>query len=149
MLPVPQPPQNNWCVSPQRPAPDHIIYEVVTPFLWYEVKVPYETHHMATYERRDPTTNELINEITLYPDGILAVGVGFSWNGPTATPSFDAMMRGSAAHDAIYEMFGPLGTLQTGMTSTIYKQQADDMLVRMFEEDGVSCPTRAVASAGG
>lgn len=129
--------------------------------MWFETTRVYKTQTGIIppnkvdvhYKRKDPA-GKVIYTTTLTATGELIVEVNFGWNGPTFVPNFDCMMRGSAAHDAIYIMFceaepfpgHPSGHAQTGMTEKVYKPQADAMLTRMFHEDG--CSDAACFTAG-
>lgn len=72
--------------------------------------------------------------IELAPDGQLTVKEGFLWDGPTGAWRERRFMRGSLAHDALYELMR-MGRLEpTGA----HRKAADRLLETMLDEDGLT-----------
>jgi len=71
--------------------------------------------------------------ITLALDGTLTIREGYAWDGPSG-PTVDSscFMRGSLAHDAIYQL------IREGALDASWKDTADRMLQRMCREDGMT-----------
>ena len=79
-------------------------------------------------------TGDYIEEgfIELTPDGTLILKVGFAWDGPSGpTIDTDDFMRGSAAHDALYEL------IRKGLLDKSWKRAADVLLIQLCSEDGM------------
>lgn len=71
--------------------------------------------------------------VALEPDGLLTIGRGYSWDGPSG-PAIDTknFMRGSLVHDALYQL------LREGLLEPALREAADRILQRMCIEDGMS-----------
>ena len=81
--------------------------------------------------------------IALSNEGYLIVRKGYAFDGPSG-PTFDTknFMRGSLAHDALYQLMGD-GTIDIS-----YREKADKYLVQVCKEDGMSAIRRAWVYAG-
>lgn len=70
---------------------------------------------------------------TLSENGLLIVRAGYAWDGPSGptvdTPDF---MRGSLAHDAIYQL------MREGSLPQSCREAADNLLRSICREDGMS-----------
>lgn len=71
--------------------------------------------------------------ISLKPSGSVKLSSGFAWDGPSG-PTFDTktFMRGSAIHDALYEL------MDRGLLPINFKSYADNYLVKICNQDGMS-----------
>lgn len=76
-------------------------------------------------------------------DGVLYIRNGYAWDGPSGptidTPDF---MRGSLVHDALYQL------LREDHLPREFRDQADDVLVQICEEDGMPGFRRAYVRMG-
>lgn len=70
--------------------------------------------------------------ISLSRNGILIIHAGYSWDGATFAIDTKDFMRGSLAHDALYQLMGD------GLLPFSYRKQADKLLVKLCKEDGMS-----------
>jgi hypothetical protein len=70
--------------------------------------------------------------IKLFKDGHLEVFEGYCWDGPSG-PTIDRAtnMRGSLAHDALYQL------MRMGLLGQEYRLKADELLARLWIEDGM------------
>lgn len=75
-------------------------------------------------------------QIVLNEDGMLHIKAGYRWNGPTGSPAYKEMIRGSLVHDALYALFSSKGPLHKNRPQV--KRYADKMLFDVFIIDGVS-----------
>lgn len=84
-----------------------------------------------------PERNVSTEYVVLDEDGLLTVFSGYAWDGPSGI-TFDTktFMRGSLAHDALYEL------MRKQLISCDNKQKADKLLKKICLEDGM-CPMRA------
>lgn len=82
--------------------------------------------------------------MSLDTNGLLTVKAGYAYDGPSG-PTFDTknFMRGSLAHDALYQMMGD-GVLSADK----WREEADRLLVEICKEDGMSAIRRAWVYAG-
>lgn len=72
------------------------------------------------------------NYIHLRVDGVLWVGDGYHWDGPSGpTVDTQSFMRGSLAHDAIYQL------MRLKLLPVSYRKAADKLLYRICREDGM------------
>ena len=69
---------------------------------------------------------------SLTKDGILTVKAGYAWDGPSG-PTFDTkdFMRGSLAHDALYQL------MREGKLPQSCREAADGVLKEICKEDGM------------
>lgn len=65
--------------------------------------------------------------------GVLTVFKGYAWDGPSG-PALDTnnFMRGSLVHDVLYQM------LEEGKLPMSYREDADNILIELCKEDGMS-----------
>lgn len=70
--------------------------------------------------------------ITLWDDGRLILREGYAWNGATNCPDTKEIMRGSAGHDALYQLIA-IGAIPDTM-----RFRADHDLYNWCKEDGMS-----------
>ena len=70
--------------------------------------------------------------ISLSSDGILVVGKGYAWDGPSG-PTIDtkSFMRGSLAHDALYQF------MRMRLLPQRWRIPADKELIKICEKDGM------------
>jgi hypothetical protein len=70
--------------------------------------------------------------VTLGKNGVLAIRVGYAWDGPSG-PTFDTktFMRGSLVHDSLYQI------MREGLLDNSYRDTADRMLGRICRSDGM------------
>lgn len=70
--------------------------------------------------------------IVLTSKGSLLIKKGYAWNGASG-PTVDSKssMRGSAVHDALYQLF------RLGLLPLRYKQNADEEFYKRLKEDGM------------
>lgn len=70
--------------------------------------------------------------ITLADTGLLVVREGYAWDGPSG-PTWDTktFMRGSLAHDALYQL------MRMGLLEQKWRIPADKELVRICKVDGM------------
>ncbi len=70
--------------------------------------------------------------ISLSTDGLLHIGAGYPWDGPSG-PTFDtkSAMRCSLPHDAFYQL------MREGKLPRSFRKAADEELFRMAIEDGM------------
>ena len=75
--------------------------------------------------------------IALEPTGVLTVGCGYAWDGPSG-PTIDTktFMRGSLVHDVLYQL------IREEHLPGYHKGYADDLLKEICLEDGM-CRFRA------
>lgn len=75
--------------------------------------------------------------ISLTTDGKLTLEDGFGWDGPSG-PAIDTLdfMRASAVHDASYRL------MRLGLLPQSCRRQADQIMRRICEEDGMPFPRR-------
>lgn len=80
-----------------------------------------------------PRADIITEWIKLNREGMLAIMDGYAWDGPSG-PTFDTktFMRGSLVHDALYQLMSE-GHLDPG----IYRDDADEILAKICEEDGM------------
>ncbi len=66
--------------------------------------------------------------------GNLTILKGYAWDGPSG-PTYDTLtfMRGSLVHDALYQLMR-----EGHLDPKIYRDVADQILVRLCREDGMS-----------
>lgn len=69
-------------------------------------------------------------KITLHTNGLLTLAQGFEWNGATGIVDAKCFMRGSAVHDALYEL------IKQGVLNKSHRKQCDKLMRRIFHEDG-------------
>ncbi len=69
--------------------------------------------------------------INLTPGGVLIVNAGYAWDGASGAVDTANSMRGTVAHDALYQMLRQ-GHLPQGLRGV-----ADDLLERCLTEDGM------------
>lgn len=100
----------------------------------YQLVKPYA---IRTEIFPDTTVTSSGGFIELTQDGVLSIEKGYAWDGPSG-PTFDTktFMRGSLAHDALYEL------MREGLLSTDNRHKADDLLGKICREDGM-CRLRA------
>lgn len=71
--------------------------------------------------------------VTLYGHGTLLVKQGYAWDGPSGpTIDTDNFMRGSLAHDAIFQL------ARMGLLDKKWFDEANRMLLDICEQDGMS-----------
>jgi len=74
---------------------------------------------------------------TIHLDGTLVIHKGYAWDGASGpaidTPNF---IRGSLVHDVLYQM------IWEGLIPIYYRKDADDVLIKICKEDGMSAPRR-------
>lgn len=75
--------------------------------------------------------------ISLTVNGLLIIRAGYAWDGASG-PTFDtkSSMRGSLAHDALYQL------MRLGLLDESFREQADELLQQVCIEDGM-LPFRA------
>jgi hypothetical protein len=81
---------------------------------------------------------ELINFLSLSPQGVLSIGKFYAWDGPSG-PTIDTrdFMRGSLVHDALYQL------MREGVLDhKVHRKRADEILRGLCLEDGM-CSFRA------
>ncbi len=76
--------------------------------------------------------------ISLWNDGRLILHKGYAWDGATCCPDVPEIMRGSAGHDALYQL------ISIGAIPGSKRFHADFDLYRWCKEDGM---TEELASA--
>jgi len=105
-------------------------------------RIFYRNHVLGGYELSrelvlhsdlHPETRISIPGATLDVDGTLTLSPGFRWDGATGACDTKNFMRGSAGHDAIYNMH----QLEQTMPKD-WKKKADSLLNRLCREDGMS-----------
>jgi len=69
---------------------------------------------------------------SLGTSGILMMWRGYAWNGASGAIDTKNFMRGSAVHDALYQM------IAEGQLPDSYRDEADDILIQICKEDGMS-----------
>ena len=72
--------------------------------------------------------------IALDPQGALRIAKGYAWDGPSG-PTLDTrnFMRGSLAHDALYQL------MREGLLDhTVHREAADRILQSLCREDGMT-----------
>jgi hypothetical protein len=89
--------------------------------------------------------------ISLQTDGLLTIGKGYAWDGPSG-PAFDTkdFMRGSLVHDALYQLIREAAPAPSLAPATLrhpclshgldisYRKLADQILQTICKEDGMS-----------
>lgn len=72
--------------------------------------------------------------IKLGTDGTLEISDTYAWDGPSG-PTIDTknFMRGSLVHDALYQLMR-----EGGLDKATWRKAADDDLVRLCREDGMT-----------
>jgi|SRR6478609_10010254 len=70
--------------------------------------------------------------IQLWDDGRLILKTGYAWDGATCCPDVKEIMRGSAGHDALYQL------ISIGVLSRTIRIKADYDLFRWCKEDGMA-----------
>lgn len=112
--------------SPKNKQP-FITYTIVKSTGWYKLSNQYTIQTGI----KDAACEH--KKIKLDKDGNLTLPTGFRWNGVTAFPDLDSMMRGSCVHDALYELMiaGKLDRDQ-------HKYAVDSLMRKIFIKDG--CP---------
>lgn len=70
---------------------------------------------------------------SLTKDGVLTVRAGYAWDGPSG-PTYDSkdFMRGSLAHDALYQL------MREGKLPQSCREAADNVLREICRQDGMS-----------
>lgn len=93
----------------------------------YQLAEDY-TSYVAIYPEADIKTEF----IDLATDGLLRVRAGYAWDGPSG-PTYDTktFMRGSAAHDAGYQL------LRMGLLPQSLRLDWDAVLIQLCKEDGM------------
>lgn len=78
-------------------------------------------------------TSDVDPWVSLSPRGLLTVRAGYAWDGPSG-PTVDtaSFMRGSLAHDALYQL------MREGALPQSCREAADDLLRAICREDGMS-----------
>jgi len=106
---------------------DHIVYR---DGYKYQLLFDYKVQTGIETGLPSPVGNDWVK---LHPDGTLAISRGYAWDGPSGpaidTPDF---MRGSLIHDALYQL------MREGFLSKDLRQKADELLVKICREDGMS-----------
>ena len=70
--------------------------------------------------------------ITLHPDGTLVLEAEYAWDGPSGpTIDTDSAMRGSAVHDALYQL------MKLGLLDLKWFKPSNRELVRWLKKDGM------------
>lgn len=71
--------------------------------------------------------------LELFPNGVLAIREGYSWDGPSG-PAIDTknFMRASLVHDALYQL------IEEGQLSRNQRKNADKTMRDICKEDGMS-----------
>jgi hypothetical protein len=84
-----------------------------------------------------PAADIDIGWIKLSTDGLLTLAKGYAWNGITGIPNWiertrlvRCLMRGSAGHDALYQL------MRKGLLPLSQRKQADADMRDIFIEDG-------------
>ncbi len=104
-------------------------------------RIFYRYHRLGGYElAREfvvqtalrPASRLCIPCVTLEIDGVLTLSPGYRWDGATGACDTKNFMRGSAAHDAIYDMHQ-----QELAVPEDWKKHADSLLNRLCREDGM------------
>ena len=103
-------------------------------FIRYKSGYKYQLHeaYEATIEI-NPYTEINTDYINLGTVGNLLIKKGYAWDGPSG-PTFDTrnFMRGSLVHDAVYQL------MRQQHLPVSFKGAADDELIKMCREDGMS-----------
>jgi len=88
-----------------------------------------ETFRITMIEPEDSIHTRFIS---LSPEGTLHISAGYAWDGPSG-PTYDSAnsLRASLAHDAIYQL------MRLGLIEESWRGQADLLLDRILEEDGM------------
>lgn len=93
--------------------------------------------------------------VKLTSSGCLTVHPGYAWDGPSGpAPDTPELMRGSLVHDALYQLLreGHLFELEQDAEESEHRHDtlrraADELLIKMCEEDGMSRPLRRLVWA--
>lgn len=85
--------------------------------------------HLSTSVRGVSCKTEYI---TIWDDGRLILKTGYAWDGATCCPDVPEIMRGSAGHDALYQL------LSIGAIPKQKRLNADSDLYRWCKEDGMA-----------
>ncbi len=97
----------------------------------------YQLHEDEVFRTRITTVDPIETHfISLQPGGTLTVRRGYAWDGASwafDTPSF---MRGSLAHDALYQL------MRMGLLDNRWRAYADEELLTICKEDGMWAPRR-------
>jgi len=103
-------------------------------------KIRYRDHYKYQMDEEwwvdTPITNaacELPRFIALEASGRLTVRAGYAWDGPSG-PTSDTkdFMRGSLAHDALYQL------MREGLLAQKWRKAADRLLHDLCRQDGMS-----------
>ena len=73
--------------------------------------------------------------ISLWDDGRLILHKGYAWDGATCCPDVPEIMRGSAGHDALYQL------ISLKAIPSIMRFDADHDLYNWAKQDGMSSVT--------
>ena len=80
--------------------------------------------------------------IYLRSDGHLVVKKGYAWDGATGTRDINAIMRGSVAHDAIFQL------ARMGLLDQKWFDEANRMFLDICKQDGMSWGRRWLVERG-
>ena len=69
--------------------------------------------------------------ITLYKNGVLKIKADYAWDGATSAIDTNSFMRGSLAHDALYQL------MRGGKLPRNNRNKADRLLQKICIEDGM------------
>lgn len=87
---------------------------------------------LSDYDIRSPLGHEVGSDYcTIDGRGQLVLRRGYAWDGSTGARDTRSSQRGSAVHDALYQLIG-IGALPVGM-----REAADEAYRDMVYEDGV------------
>ena len=94
----------------------------------YQLAEPYKTQ--IPIKLSAPIDGDFYS---LGTSGVLTIWRGYAWDGPSG-PTVDSknFMRGSLVHDVLYQM------IAEGQLPDSYRGEADNILVQLCEEDGMS-----------
>ena len=70
--------------------------------------------------------------VSLGANGKLVVDEGYAWNGATMCPDFETIMRGTLAHDALYQL------MREGVLEKTWREESDRLLREICIADGTS-----------
>ena len=96
----------------------------------------YEYQLAAAYELEieiRPPSQIVTQYIALDTDGLLTIGEGYAWDGPSG-PAIDTknFMRGSLVHDALYQL------MREGELAQEHRETADRILQQICRKDGMT-----------
>ena len=104
----------------------------MTSFIRYKEGYKYQLVKEFTIQTRVVGFSAQTDFICLYSDGRLVVKNGYAWDGATGVPDLKNIMKGSLAHDALYQL------IRMGLIPEKCKKYADLTLMDICESDGVN-----------